>query len=302
VAWSTRELAEMAGTTVKSVRYYHQLGLLDEPERLSNGYKQYEVRHLVRLLQITRLTDLGVPLSQIQAVGQAGDDPDAALRVLDAELEATVERLQRIRGELALILQHRAPAELPAGFSEVGAHLSPADRSLVMIWSRVFDDSAMDDLHDILRDEQRTSDDDAFDALPADADRATRRRLGEALGPAMARLFEAYPWLTDPGAQARRSSTSVVGTVGAAVTELYNPAQLEVLYRASLVAAGGDDDLAALEAALDAADGGEGGGASSSGDAAADGPGPADTADPAVAAGPADATDPIDPADPRTTS
>jgi DNA-binding transcriptional MerR regulator len=296
VAWSTRELAELAGTTVKSVRYYHQLGLLDEPERLSNGYKQYEVRHLVRLLQITRLTDLGVPLSQIQAVGQAGDDPDAALRVLDAELEATVERLQRIRGELALILQHRAPAELPAGFSEVGAHLSPADRSLVMIWSRVFDDSAMDDLHDILRDEQRTSDDDAFDALPADADRATRRRLGEALGPAMARLFEAYPWLTDPGEQARRSSTSVVGTVGAAVTELYNPAQLEVLYRASLVAAGGHDDLAALEAALDAAEGVEGGGASSSGDAAADGSGPADPSDPA------DATDPSHPADPRTTS
>lgn len=257
MAWSTRELAELAGTTVKSVRYYHQLGLLDEPERLSNGYKQYEVRHLVRLLQITRLTDLGVPLSQIQAVGQAGDDPDAALRVLDAELEATVERLQRIRGELALILQHRAPAELPAGFSEVGAHLSPADRSLVMIWSRVFDDSAMDDLHDILRDEQRTSDDDAFDALPADADRATRRRLGEALGPAMARLFEAYPWLTDPAAQARRSTTSVAGTVGAAVTELYNPAQLEVLYRASLVAAGGDDELTALEAALDAAEVGE---------------------------------------------
>ena len=50
VAWSTRELAELAGTTVKSVRYYHQLRLLDEPARLTNGYKQYEVRHLVRLL------------------------------------------------------------------------------------------------------------------------------------------------------------------------------------------------------------------------------------------------------------
>lgn len=49
MAWSTRELAELAGTTVKSVRYYRQLELLDEPERLTNGYKQYEVRHLVRL-------------------------------------------------------------------------------------------------------------------------------------------------------------------------------------------------------------------------------------------------------------
>ena len=50
MAWSTRELAELISTTVRSVRYHHQLGLLDEPERLANGYKQYEVRHLVRLL------------------------------------------------------------------------------------------------------------------------------------------------------------------------------------------------------------------------------------------------------------
>jgi len=80
VARSTRELAELAGTTVKSVRYYHQLGLLDEPERLGNGYKQYEVRHLVRLLQITRLTELGVPLAQIESIGSTDDDPQGALR------------------------------------------------------------------------------------------------------------------------------------------------------------------------------------------------------------------------------
>jgi DNA-binding transcriptional MerR regulator len=258
MAWSTRQLAEMAGTTVKSVRYYHQLGLLEEPARLSNGYKQYEVRHLVRLLQITRLTDLGVPLAQVQALGDAGDDPEGAFRVLDAELEATIQRLQRIRGELALIMQHRSPAELPAGFSEVGGHLSEADRALVMIWSRVYDESAMDDLRTILRDEPRTSDDDAFDALTPDADRATRRRLGTALAPGLGRLFETYPWLTDPGTQALHGAESATATVGAAVTELYNQAQLEVLYRAYLVSAGKDDDLEALEAALDAAEGAEG--------------------------------------------
>jgi hypothetical protein len=147
-------------------------------------------------------------------VGHAGEDPDAALRVLDAELESTIERLQRIRGEIALILQHRAAAELPPEFSEVGGQLSEADRSLVMIWSRVFDESAMDDLRTILRDEPRTSDDDAFDALPADADRATRRRLGAALGPAMGRLFESYPWLTDPGDQALHGAESTLGAEG----------------------------------------------------------------------------------------
>lgn len=34
VAWSTRELA---GPSVKTVRYHHELGLLDKPERLTNG-------------------------------------------------------------------------------------------------------------------------------------------------------------------------------------------------------------------------------------------------------------------------
>src|SRR5690606_38538605 len=110
MAWSTRRLAELAGSTVKAIRYYHEIGLLDEPERRSNGYKQYEVPHLIRLLQIKRLRELGVPLSQIPAAGQADDESDQALRVLDAELEATVDRLNRIRAELAVLMRHRAPA------------------------------------------------------------------------------------------------------------------------------------------------------------------------------------------------
>ncbi|MEO3798201.1 MerR family DNA-binding transcriptional regulator [Nonomuraea sp. B10E15] len=35
--WSTRELAGLAGTTVNTIRHYHRLGLLDEPERRYNG-------------------------------------------------------------------------------------------------------------------------------------------------------------------------------------------------------------------------------------------------------------------------
>ncbi|MEQ3553652.1 WhiB family transcriptional regulator [Pseudonocardia nematodicida] len=40
VAWSTRQLAELAGTTVRAVRHYHEVGLLDEPARRANGYKR----------------------------------------------------------------------------------------------------------------------------------------------------------------------------------------------------------------------------------------------------------------------
>src|SRR4051794_28710508 len=102
MAFSTRQLADLAGTTVKAVRHYHEVGLLDMPERASNGYKQYKISHLMRLIQIKRLSDLGVPLSQVAAMGRADEEPDEAIRVLDAELEATVDRLNRIRAELAV--------------------------------------------------------------------------------------------------------------------------------------------------------------------------------------------------------
>lgn len=59
MGWSTREVAQLAGTTLRTVRHYHEIGLLDEPERLPNGYKAYRTEHLVRLLQIRRLTGLG---------------------------------------------------------------------------------------------------------------------------------------------------------------------------------------------------------------------------------------------------
>jgi DNA-binding transcriptional MerR regulator len=254
VAWSTRELAELAGTTVKAVRHYHKLGLLEEPERQPNGYKQYEVSHFVRLLRITRLADLGVPLSKIATMGTADENPDTALRVIDAELAATITRLQGIRGELALILANRTPAEMPAGFGAAGHSLSEADRSLVMIYSRVFDESAMTEMQRMLEEEPRTAADDQFDSLAPDADRATRSRLAETLAPVIGALTEEYPWLQDPTAHAPRGKAFVEGTAVQALVELYNPAQLDVLYRVHLINKGTAEERAAFEAAPDAAE------------------------------------------------
>jgi len=105
VAWSTRQLAELAGTSLRTVRHYHEVGLLEEPKRRANGYKQYGVAHLVRVLRVKRLTDLGLSLSEIAAMGDADEHPEEALRKLDAELAETIERVQRIRAELSLILR-----------------------------------------------------------------------------------------------------------------------------------------------------------------------------------------------------
>lgn len=60
MVWSTRQLADLAGTTVKTIRYYHAIGVLEEPARAANGCKQYGTAHLVSLLRVGRLRDLGL--------------------------------------------------------------------------------------------------------------------------------------------------------------------------------------------------------------------------------------------------
>jgi len=129
--------------------------------------------HLI-FWQITRLTDLGVPLAQIESIGSSVEEPAGALRTIDAELAATIERLRRIRAELAAILENRTSASLPAGFAEAGRDLSEADQSLLLIWSKVFDEGAMDDLKQMLIDSPKTAADAELDELTDDADRETR--------------------------------------------------------------------------------------------------------------------------------
>lgn len=233
MAWSTREIAELAGTSLRAVRHYHEVGLLAEPERHSNGYKQYGVAHLVRLLRIKRLVDLGFSLARIAELGEDDHHPADALRTLDAELGATIERLQRARVELGLILRHRAPADLPADFAPAAgaAALSEADRSLVLVMSRVMDPRRAEAYAEMLREAPADPTDGEFDDLPADADDAARQDLAERMVPHFRRIQAEYPQLTAPDTHTPRGARSVMEIATAAMQELYNPAQVDVLRR-----------------------------------------------------------------------
>jgi DNA-binding transcriptional MerR regulator len=110
------ELAATVGVTTRAVRHYHQQGLLPEPERLSNGYRDYTLRHAVALARIRRLTELGLGLAEIKDVlaEDAGKDLVEVLSELDEDLarqEAALrERRQRLR---SLLEAGQLPAEGP---------------------------------------------------------------------------------------------------------------------------------------------------------------------------------------------
>ena len=62
------EIAKLAGVSVRTLRHYHAIGLLPEPPRGENGYRDYGAGNLVRLLRIKRLSSLGFSLSRISEV------------------------------------------------------------------------------------------------------------------------------------------------------------------------------------------------------------------------------------------
>lgn len=237
MAWSTSRIADLASTTVNTVRHYHRLGLLAEPERRGNGYKQYGVPHLVQLLRIRRLVDLGLPLGQIESVSAGGPGVHEVLRALDSKLVAGIEQLQRARRQIATILREGAPADAPAGFEAVASGLSEAERSILHITGQFYDVRAMADLRRIAEADALSDGLGAqFDGLPPDADEPIRERLARRLAPALARNFAEYPWLSDPSEHLSRSEQDARETISAALAELYSPAQQDVLARAGRIA------------------------------------------------------------------
>jgi DNA-binding transcriptional MerR regulator len=115
------ELAELAGVTIRTIRYYHQAGVLPEPPRRSNGYRDYTVDHLVAVLRINQLTSSGLSLAQAGAVAAdtSSATTDEALDEVDRALEARIAALTEQRERLA-----RARAGHHVGLSRVAAALS----------------------------------------------------------------------------------------------------------------------------------------------------------------------------------
>lgn len=229
--WSTRELAEIAGTTLKTVRHYHRIGLLPEPERAANGYKRYRVAHLIRLLRIRRLVDLGVTLADISTMEESDEGAEQMFRALDAELAAGIERQQRMREDLAGILRRHDLAGLPPGFDEITEELSEADRAFALLGAQVFEPWVMDTLRELLA-APRTEVGKEFEALIEEAGEESRQDLAVRFAPEVHRRQQDHPRLrewVENGAAGRDPRTWSV--LLQSVVELYNPAQIDVLQR-----------------------------------------------------------------------
>ncbi|MEV8550693.1 MerR family transcriptional regulator [Streptomyces glaucescens] len=104
--WSIGELAERAGVTVKTVRFYSDRGLLPEASRSTGGHRRYGPEALERLRLIRSLRTLDLPLPAIRRVLV---DEDGAGGLLE---DAVADRLRRLGGELSALRWREAALRL----------------------------------------------------------------------------------------------------------------------------------------------------------------------------------------------
>src|SRR5215204_3741231 len=98
------EVAQRAGVKTSLLRYYEEVGLLPEPERVS-GQRRYDHSVLRRLAVIDVAQRAGMSLDEIRLLVQHGTEPiSGQLRELAArklpEIDALIERAQRVRSWL----------------------------------------------------------------------------------------------------------------------------------------------------------------------------------------------------------
>lgn len=120
------ELAAVVGVTTRTIRHYHRIGLLPEPERRSNGYRDYSLRDAVELARVRRLTELGLSLDEVAdaVADDAGRELVDILRELDADLERQEDAIRGRRARLAQLLRRAEQGGTAASRIPVSAELA----------------------------------------------------------------------------------------------------------------------------------------------------------------------------------
>lgn len=93
-----KRLADRAGCSIETVRYYESAGLMPEPERGANGYRLYGEDDARRLGFVLRARRLGLTIEDVRGLLALVDGE----RVTCAEVqEATMRHLEEVRARLA---------------------------------------------------------------------------------------------------------------------------------------------------------------------------------------------------------
>lgn len=126
------EVAEQAGVSTKTIRYYESIGVLAEPARTPAGYRDYPVATLDVLGFIRSAQAVGLTLGEIREILAYRDrDETPCTHVVElirhraAQIDTEIAQLESMRGQLRR-LERRARTLRPEDCSPLNVcHLIP---------------------------------------------------------------------------------------------------------------------------------------------------------------------------------
>ena len=140
------ELANLAGCTVKAIRFYEVQGILPPPARSSSGYRLYTERDLKRLQFIQRAKLMGLPLAKVKELVLHLSEEDCACPTIRPQLQqlireqlkevgAKLDQLALLKEELEgfLAKMRRGRRALPEELCACAAGSEPASARLLKI-------------------------------------------------------------------------------------------------------------------------------------------------------------------------
>ena len=105
------EFARRAGTNLRTLRYYEELGLLIPASRSQGGFRYYRRCDLNRLGMIHQLQSLGLPLERIRDLTGTRTEEPTRQRFLERVREALAEQDRLLLERIAELQTQRAGVE-----------------------------------------------------------------------------------------------------------------------------------------------------------------------------------------------
>ncbi|MGO4180726.1 MerR family transcriptional regulator [Paenibacillus sp. TAF43_2] len=112
--WKVGDLANLTGLTVRTLRFYDQIGLLSPSDQTESGHRLYSESNLSRLHQILSLKELGLSLEEIKQALSGGQI--SPLEIVNLQINQIKEQIKR---QQKLLEQLRHVSKLMQGQAEL---------------------------------------------------------------------------------------------------------------------------------------------------------------------------------------
>ncbi|MCZ8517006.1 MerR family transcriptional regulator [Paenibacillus filicis] len=144
--WKVGDLAKLTGLTVRTLRFYDQIGLFSPSGHSTAGHRLYNEADIRRLQQILSLKDLGLSLEEIQTVLKGHTfTPSEVVAIQIERIRKNIKTEQKLLAELERVaerMNHQEPPSVDAFISLLETMKMSHEKYIIehrLNWERRFD-------------------------------------------------------------------------------------------------------------------------------------------------------------------